>query len=150
MTYPPPWPALEAPPDIRALIPHAGAMCLLGSVAAWTPEAIRCRAISHLDPANPLRRDGRLSAVCGIEYALQAAALHGALLAGAPQPPGYVASLRIATLSAARLDDPALGALIVGAVREHGDANGLIYGITLHAAEGQVLLDGRATIALPG
>ncbi len=136
-------------PDISRLIPHAGAMYLLDSVVAWTDAAIQCRATSHLDPANPLRRDGRLSAVCGIEYALQAAAVHGALCSGAPQPMGYVAALRIAMLAAGRLDDPALGVLTAGAVRDHGDAGGFVYAISLHAADGRMLLDGRATVVLP-
>jgi predicted hotdog family 3-hydroxylacyl-ACP dehydratase len=136
--------------DISRLIPHSGAMCLLAEIIAWTEDAIQCRATSHLDPANPLRRNGRLAAVCGIEYALQAAALHGALRSGTPQPPGYLAALRMNSLSAEPLDDPALGPLHVAARREHGDANGLIYAITLRDAAGRTLLDGRATIALPG
>ncbi len=135
-------------PDIRSLIPHAGSMCLLDSVVAWTESEIRCRATSHLDPANPLRRDGRLSALSGIEYALQAAAVHGALRSGMPQPPGYLAALRLALLAPGPLDDPALGALNVGAVCEHGDRAGLIYGLILRAADGTLLLDGRATIVL--
>ncbi len=134
--------------DIAALIPHAGSMCLLDSVAAWSEATIDCRAISHLDPANPLRSRGRLPAVCGIEYALQAAALHGALCGGAPQPPGYLASLRMSQLSAGPLDDPALGTLTAHARREHGDANGLLYAIRLAAEDGRVLLEGRATIIL--
>jgi predicted hotdog family 3-hydroxylacyl-ACP dehydratase len=104
--------------------------------------------MSHLDPANPLRRNGRLAALCGIEYALQAAALHGALRGGAPQPPGYLAALRMTHLSSARLDDPALGALAAHARREHGDATGLLYAIRLEDEGGRVLLDGRATIIL--
>jgi predicted hotdog family 3-hydroxylacyl-ACP dehydratase len=123
-------------------------MCLLASVTRWTQDDIACRAMSHLDPANPLRRNGRLAALCGIEYALQAAALHGALRGGAPQPPGYLASLRMTHLSAARLDDPALGALAAYARREHGDAAGLLYAIRLEDEGGHVLLDGRATIIL--
>ena len=134
---------------IAALIPHAGAMCLLDSVLDWSDAAIRCRATSHLDPANPLRRDGRLSALCGIEYALQAAALHGALRGGKPQPPGYLAALRMTSLAGQPWDDPALGPLLVEAEREHGDRNGLLYAIAVHASDGRSLLDGRATIVLP-
>ena len=134
--------------DIAALIPHAGAMCLLGSVAAWSAEAIACHATSHLDPGNPLRRQGRLGALCSVEYALQAAALHGALRGGAPQPPGYLAALRIASLAPGPLDDPALGVLAVEATREHGDTNGLIYAIAVRAQDGRSLLAGRATIVL--
>ena len=134
---------------IAALIPHAGAMCLLHSVLDWSDAAIRCRAVSHLDPANPLRRCGRLQPVCGIEYALQAAAVHGALCAGNKQPAGYLAALRIDTLPEGRWDDPALGTLLVEARREHGSAAGLLYAIAVQAEDGRVLLAGRATIVLP-
>lgn len=133
---------------IAGLIPHAGSMCLLDSVAAWSDDAIACLATSHLDAGNPLRRDGRLPAVCGIEYALQAAAVHGALRGGAPQPPGYLASLRIGQITSDRLDDPALGTLTAHARREHGDAAGLLYAIQLAAEDGRILIDGRATIIL--
>ncbi len=65
-------------------------MCLLDAVRDWSAEAITCTATSHTDPANPLRADGRLGAANGIEYAAQAMAIHGALLAGQrwPAPPG--------------------------------------------------------------
>ncbi len=80
------------------------------------PDRILCAAISHVDPANPLRHAGRLAAICGVEYALQAAALHGALLAeGQPQSAGYAASLRDIALHVDRLDDPAHGDLHVAA-----------------------------------
>jgi predicted hotdog family 3-hydroxylacyl-ACP dehydratase len=134
--------------DIPSLIPHAGLMCLLDSVLSWSADSIICRASSHLRLDNPLRREGRLGPVCGIEYALQAAALHGALRGGEPQPPGYLASLRITSLAQGRLDDPALGILLVAAQCEHGDSAGLIYSITLRAEDRRLLLDGRATIIL--
>ncbi len=134
--------------DIAALIPHAGAMCLLDDVVTWSDDAIECSATSHLSAANPLRRDGRLGMLCGIEYALQAAAVHGALRGGAPQPPGYLAALRLGRLDSGRLDDAGLGVLAAHARREHGDATGLLYTIRLHAADGRTLLDGRATIIL--
>ena len=140
--------APAAPIDIPSLIPHAGSMCLLDGVIGWSDDAITGRATSHLSPANPLRRDGRLSILCGIEYVLQAAALHGALRGGAPQPPGYLAALRMTELAAGRLDDPGLGILTAYARREHGDAAGLLYAIRLDAADGRVLLSGRATIIL--
>ena len=134
--------------DIPALIPHAGSMCLLDSVITWSQDAIACRATSHLSPDNPLRHGNRLSAMAGLEYALQAAALHGALCGGGPQPPGYLASLRLASITTAALDDPDLGPLRAEAEREHGDATGLIYRIALRAADDRTLLDGRATIIL--
>jgi predicted hotdog family 3-hydroxylacyl-ACP dehydratase len=138
-----------ARPEIAALVPHAGAMCLLDRVLSWDAESILCAARSHLDPANPLRRGGRLAALCGLEYALQAAALHGALRDGWPQPAGCVASLRDVVLHVARLDDPAHGELRVAAALEQGDSGGLLYALRVDAEQGAPLVLGRAVIALP-
>src|SRR4051812_30991395 len=79
---------------IARLIPHQGRMCLLSSVESFSPTAVVCRAVSHADPDNPLRRNGVLAPVCGIEYGLQAMAVHGAMLEEASQRPGYLTSLR--------------------------------------------------------
>ncbi len=136
--------------DVAALVPHAGAMVLLDRVEAWDADGILCRARSHLDAANPLRRGGRLSACCGLEYALQAAALHGALLAGGvAQRAGHVATLRGVSLGTGRLDVAAFGELRVAALLERQEAAGIIYALAVHAADGAPLLSGRATIALP-
>ena len=136
---------------IAALIPHAGTMCLLDSAEAWTQDGIVCRAGSHLAPGNPLRRDGRLSALCGCEYGFQAAALHGALLAGGvPQPIGYVAAMRVSAMTRPYLDDPEIGTLRVEAARLASQPGGLVYEFRLVSEAGEVLLEGRGTIALPG
>ncbi len=135
---------------IRSLIPHGGAMSLLDEVASWTGDAIQCRTRSHLAPDNPLRRSGRLACICGVEYGLQAAALHGALAAGGvAQPAGYVASLRAVELGAARLDDPAAGTLLVSATLDRAETAGLIYQFFLGATDGRRLMSGRASIILP-
>jgi len=136
--------------DITALVPHAGAMVLLDRVEAWDADSILCRARSHLDAANPLRRGERLAACCGLEYALQAAALHGALAAGGvAQRAGYVAALRAVALHVDRLDMAAFGELRVAARLQRQEATGIIYALDLQAADGTPLLSGRATIALP-
>ncbi|MBV9654417.1 MAG: phosphotransferase [Acetobacteraceae bacterium] len=135
---------------IRGLIPHAGAMCLLDEVLSWSAETITCRTAAHLSPGNPLRRDDRLAAICGAEFGLQAAALHGALRAGGePQPAGYVAALRSIVLTTERLDDPALGALTVTALLDRADTAGTIYRFALLAESGAQVLSGAATIILP-
>ena len=135
---------------MASLVPHAGAMVLLDRVQAWDGDGVHCRACSHLDPANPLRRAGRLGACCGIEYALQAAAVHGALLAGGmAQPAGYVAVLRGIELHVQWLDDPALGELHVHARLERQEAGGLLYSLEVRSETGAPLLSGRASIALP-
>jgi len=138
------------PDRIRALIPHHGAMCLLDSVLEWTARDIVCRAVSHLSPDNPLRHRGALSTLAGAEYGMQAACLHGALIAGgAVRRPGFLAALRGVRCHAARLDDPALGALLVRASLEHREEAGAIYGFSLAAEDGVVLVEGRAAIATP-
>jgi predicted hotdog family 3-hydroxylacyl-ACP dehydratase len=66
---------------ICARLPHAGRMCLLDRLESWDNESIVCVAVSHRDPGNPLRSHECLPAVGGVEYAAQAMALHGSLLA---------------------------------------------------------------------
>ena len=134
---------------IAALIPHAGRMCLLDRVTGWDADSIRAAAIGHRDPANPLRRDGLLPAVCGVEYALQAMAVHGALIGGEgePQPPGYLASLRNLTLGTERLDDVG-DDLLVEATALAREARSFIYSFTV-AGGGRVLLAGQAAIIIP-
>jgi predicted hotdog family 3-hydroxylacyl-ACP dehydratase len=134
---------------ILELIPHQEAMCLLDAALNWSATDITCTARSHLSPDNPLRRDGRLHSVCGIEYCLQAAALHGALLSGSRQPAGYLAALRDVDIHAERLDEASLGTLRVTATQELCTPHGLIYRFDLAAEDGTELLNGRAVLVLP-
>jgi len=133
---------------IAAHIPHQGNMCLLDAVVDWSENAISCRAIGHSDPANPLRAEGRLGAANGIEYAAQAMAIHGALLAGQDDAPrqGYLTSVRSVALHVDRLDDLA-GPLAVQAERLSGDANTILYQFSVGHA-GRCLLEGRAAVVI--
>ena len=133
---------------IAAHIPHAGSMCLLDEVLAWDDERIRCTATSHRDPGNPLRAQGRLAAVCGIEYAAQAMAVHGAVLGAARSRPrvGFLASVRNVDAHVERLDDVA-SPLIIDAERVSGDGNNVLYRFTVCSAK-RVLLTGRAAVML--
>ena len=134
---------------IARLVPHGGAMCLLDRALAWDAESVACEADRHRDPANPLRRDGRLPAVCGVEYALQAMALHGALLAGgAAQPAGYLSSLRDVSLGGAERLDTVAGPLGVRARALAAEAGGFIYRFEVEGG-GRTLLTGQAAIILP-
>ncbi|AOK53841.1 3-hydroxylacyl-ACP dehydratase [Burkholderia stagnalis] len=133
---------------IAAHIPHDGAMCVLDTVDAWDDTRIRCSATSHRDPRNPLRAHGRLASVCGIEYAAQAMAVHGALV-GAPHArprAGFLASVRGVDAFVERLDT-CDAPLTVEAERIGGDAVTVLYGFTLRCGE-RVLLTGRATVML--
>jgi predicted hotdog family 3-hydroxylacyl-ACP dehydratase len=133
---------------IAALVPHAGSMCLLGRVLGWDADSIRCSATSHRAADNPLRRGAMLPAVCGVEYALQAMAVHGALTgAEGPQPPGYLASLRNLVLGVARLDDVE-GELQVEATALAREARSFVYMFQVSGG-GRALLSGQAAIILP-
>jgi len=133
---------------LLAHLPHQGSMCLLDAVTDWDAQHIRCIASSHRHADNPLRAHDRLGAACGIEYAAQAMAAHGALLAAADSAPrvGYLASVRGVDLRVMRLDDIAAG-LEVEAERLSGDDNTILYGFRVSAA-GRELLSGRATVIL--
>jgi predicted hotdog family 3-hydroxylacyl-ACP dehydratase len=134
--------------EIAALIPHAGTMCLLDGVVHWDEHRIRCVSRTHRDAANPLRAGGRLPAVCGIEYAAQAMAVHGGLTAGARARPraGYLASVRDVACRRDRLDDLE-GELVVEAERLMGDAGHVIYQFRLEVGEAEIL-SGRAAVVL--
>ena len=130
-------------------IPHQGRMCLLDCVEAWDEQCIQCRASSHRAADNPLRGHNRLGAACGIEYAAQAMAVHGALLA----PPdsvgariGYLVSARGTRLHVPQLDDIAAD-LLVEATCITRSENNILYQFSISAA-GRLLLDGRATVVL--
>ncbi len=129
-------------------IPHQGGMCLLDAVETWDQERIRCRASSHRAADNPLRAYGRLGAACGIEYAAQAMAVHGALLA--PQDGGarigFLVSVRGTKFHAGRLDDVAADLQVEASCISQGGSQ-VLYRFSL-SAEGRLLLDGRAAVVL--
>ena len=144
-------PSVELPThdEIRRLIPHAGTMCLLERVLAWTDTTIACGSTTHAHHDNPLRRDGRISAVCGLEYGLQAMAIHGALRGGARQPVGYLVRLGDVSCGVEFLDQ--LGAdLTVRAEIVQSLATGYSYGFAIAGGADPPAIVGRATIALVG
>jgi predicted hotdog family 3-hydroxylacyl-ACP dehydratase len=134
--------------EIGARLPHAGAMCLLDGVLSWDATRISCTAGTHRSPDNPLRRDGRLHTICGIEYAAQAMALHAALASGGRLPPraGYLASVRDIHCRVACLD-AVEGDLLVEAEQLTGEESRAIYRFALLSAQRE-LLTGRAAVLL--
>jgi predicted hotdog family 3-hydroxylacyl-ACP dehydratase len=142
---------------IEQHIPHKGRMCLLDEVLNWDATQIRCRCTRD----NPLRAYGRLGAVCGIEYAAQAMAVHGALV-GASAPlasamsqqvresvgaaVGYLASVRSVSLHVERLDDLE-NDLIACAEHLAGDARTVLYEFSVTSAQ-RLVLEGRASIVI--
>ncbi|BBP02398.1 3-hydroxylacyl-ACP dehydratase [Sulfuriferula nivalis] len=134
---------------IAAHIPHQYDMCLLDHVVSWDTLQIHCLANSHKLANNPLRSRDQLSCACGIEYAAQAMAIHGALLAprdNARPRAGFLISVRGTTLHTPRLDD-ICDDLDIVATCIHSSADNILYQFTVHAAQ-QLLIDGRAAVIL--
>lgn len=144
---------------IEQHIPHKGRMCLLDEVLSWDAARIRCRSATHRAADNPLRSHGRLGAACGIEYAAQAMAVHGALVAASAPlertvssavrssigpAVGYLASVRNVVLCVARLDELEAD-LIACAERITGDGRTVLYEFSVSNA-GQPVVSGRASI----
>lgn len=134
---------------IAARVPHAGRMCLLDRLVHWDAQRVHCTAVGHRAPDHPLRSASGLLAPAGIEYAAQAMALHGALVAppdGRPTP-GFLASVRGVQARLLRLDEVD-GALQVHAERLAGDDRQILYAFLLRDEAGRELLAGRATVVL--
>ena len=134
--------------EICARLPHAGAMCLLDGVLSWDATRIVCTAGTHRAADNPLRRDGRLHTICGIEYAAQAMALHAALAGGGHSEThaGYLASVRDTRCSVAFLD-AIEGDLLVEVEQFTREEARAIYRFVLSSAQSE-LLSGRAAVVL--
>ncbi len=134
---------------IASHIPHQGSMCLLDKVEGWDQEKITCRAICHRAVDNPLRAHGQLGIACGIEYAAQAMAVHGALLAPADSARsrvGYLVSVRGVTMAVTRLDDIQADLLITASCIMSSE-NNILYQFSV-SADNKLLLEGRAAVVL--
>ena len=131
---------------IAARIPHGSGMCLLDQVVAWDGRGVRCTAHSHHDLNNPLRGAGAgLPIWAGIEYAAQAAAVHGSLLQTQAAPRrGVLAAARDLKAGCERLDEIGIP-LTVTATMRHGDPAGAIYAFEVSAAD-RPLLSGQLTL----
>jgi predicted hotdog family 3-hydroxylacyl-ACP dehydratase len=134
--------------EIAAMIPHAGRMCLLDEVERWSDAAIRCISRSHRDADNPLRAGTDLPALCGIEYAAQAMAVHGRLCAALPGKAraGYVVSVSDVVCRARHLDELA-DDLVIEAERLAGDGARVLYRFALFAGEREIV-HGKAAAVL--
>lgn len=129
-------------------LPHKGEMCLLDQIIAWDTDQIHCTATSHKSPANPLIFRGRLGASNAIEYAAQAMAAHGCLIAKDTNSSrqGYIASVRSVEFRTDSLDD--LGSVLdIYATRLMGDDDNVIYEFNV-VDRGESKVTGRATVIL--
>jgi predicted hotdog family 3-hydroxylacyl-ACP dehydratase len=123
-------------------------MCLLDGVLECDAQRIRCISSTHRAVDNPMRSGDALLALCGIEYAAQAMAVHGAWDAKFDKKPraGYLAALRDVTCHAMRLDD-LNDDLIIEAEKVMGDEARVIYQFSIQAGAAKIM-SGRATVVL--
>jgi len=132
--------------DIVRRLPHGPAMVLLDHVESWDDDGITCLATSHRRHDNPLRRRGRLAVLSGVEYAAQAAALHGALTGARDGSAGAVlGSVGNVRTSRARLDGVE-GELRVVVRILHAQANGAAYSFSVGPVSGPTSVEGRFTV----
>ncbi len=136
-------------PEIAARIPHAGRMRLLDRVIDWDARRIRCAAGSHRASDNPLREPGGLPVWAGIEYAAQAAAVHGSLLQDFAQPRGAVLGKVRNVRAGCEWLDRVASELLLGATLLHRDPAGAIYAFEAHG-DGALLLEGQFTLVFTG
>ena len=133
---------------IAAVIPHSGSMCLLDGVLEYDAQHIRCISSSHRTPDNPMRSNNALSALCGIEYAAQAMAVHGVVGGQIQRQPrtGYLVSLRDVSCKVMRLDT-LQDNLVINAEKLMGDDARVMYQFSIQAAQTEIM-SGRATVIL--
>lgn len=137
--------------QIEVLLPHQGAMFLLDRVTRFDRNGIECIASSHRDPNNPLRHLNCLPAHVAIEYAAQAAGVHGGLLnqqlnPDAPAQMGYLAVVSNLHWQMQRLDDLP-GDLEIHARRTAVTPGGRAYHVEIRH-RGQSIMSGDLVIAL--
>jgi predicted hotdog family 3-hydroxylacyl-ACP dehydratase len=120
-------------------------MCLLDEVAWWDERHVSCRSASHRRPAHPLRRNGHLSSIHLLEYAAQAAGVHGGLLSGVGAATVmYLSAARDFQLHVASLDQVAAD-LHIDAERLLRLGNGVLYGFAVRAGD-DLLAAGRLSV----
>ena len=141
---------------IEAHVPQKEGMCLLDEVLSWDSEQVLCRSATHHCANHPLRAHEQLGSACAIEYAAQAAAVHGALResgGGSTSRLGLLVSVRDVELAVVRLDTVA-GDLLVHVRRIQSDARGALYAFEVSAQQATQpsapLARGRLSLWLDG
>lgn len=132
---------------ILACIPHQGTMCLWDTVQEWNQRHIVLSSTTHRQATHPLRQANQLHSVILCEYAAQAMAVHGGLMAQAEHSPmrvGRLVALHNVHLSVDRIDT------LNGLLYCHATClarNGLSASYTFQLSHtGDQLAAGRATV----
>lgn len=149
--------------EIEQHLPHAGKMSLLDKVSYADRSRLSATATSHLNSDNPLRFNGRLATINGIEYAAQAMAIHGFLLTEATlsdtplsEVPtkdkldsiqtGYIATVRNIDINSPFFPEN-ISTLLVEVEQLMSDNNGFTYQFHI-SCEKKTLISGKITIFL--
>ncbi|MGI9492994.1 MAG: hypothetical protein ACR2QF_11410 [Geminicoccaceae bacterium] len=131
--------------QLEPLVPHAEAMLMIDGVTAYDDQRLCCVSLRHQAADNPLRRDGRLSAHHGIEFAAQAAAVHGGLIDQDNRAPlRALAAVRKASFSRPWLDDLA-DRLEINADLIMVDRQAAVYQASL-SHQGEIIASMRLTL----
>ena len=135
---------------IESLIPQQGAMCLIDRIEYWDGQRIICSTMQHRSPVNPLRARGTLSSLHAIEFAAQAVAAHGGLMAVDKARPrtGLLLSARDCRFIRPRLDDIE-GPLHIEAGQIGDDGKTLLYRFRV-LAQDVLVAEGRTAVVLKG
>lgn len=133
---------------ISRLLPHTGTMLLLDSIVHMGARLVVCTTLAHQARGNPLRVDGRLHALAGIEMAAQAMALHQAWHASprGAVPAGRLASARDVVVEHAFLDD-LQGLLVVECRLQSAAQHAFAYTFEL-SSHGTRVLGGRLMVIM--
>ncbi|MEP7061347.1 MAG: 3-hydroxylacyl-ACP dehydratase [Betaproteobacteria bacterium] len=139
---------MDRVPDIAGLLPHTGSMVMPESIEHCDDARIVCTSMRHRARDNPLRRNDRLPALCGVEFAAQAMALHGAMRRVPPAAlqHGRVVTVRDVVVLQRFLDD-VQGALVIECRLEAAAGDVFSYDFRIDG-DGQPLLRGRATVMM--
>lgn len=126
-------------------------MLLIEGIISWSRDDIVCVTRTHLRPDNPLRHGNGLPAHTSIEYAAQAAGVHGGLLnrelfPDAPAQMGYLAVISNAEWQVEFLDS-LTDALVINARRTAVTPGGRAYRVRIEH-KGELIMSGDLVIAL--
>ena len=136
--------------EIEPRLPHSGNMSLLHEVIQADDNSLTALATSHLDIDNPLRLNGKIATVNGIEYAAQAMAVHGSLLSDTPQA-GYIATVRNIEIKVPYLPETksheTKTPLVIEVQQLMSNDNGFTYQFHISCQQ-QSLISGKITVFL--
>lgn len=137
--------------ELSKFLPHGNDMCLLSSVEYWDASSITCLTSTHQNHDNPLRRQGILGMIAGLEYAAQAMAVHVGLttdIAKHNASLGYLGAVRDLQIGSRTFQQFAED-LTIKATLLLAQHMSFIYTFSMNTSQ-MTILQGRASIFIKG